>query len=271
MYVINSFAGKAKPGKFKFEVHICEHCNLNCASCNHFSPLAGESYLNVESYQKDCARISDLTKVELVRLMGGEPLLHPRLVEIVKISRRFFDTAHIEIVTNGILLPRQPAAFWETCKEEAVTVFISKYPVKLDLDAIDDLAKQYGVQIVYTTNIDKTNTWRKEPLDVSGAGKAKTNFMVCYKANNCIQLKDGKLFTCQQAAYINHFNDFFHTSLEITNKDYISIYEAATIDEIARFLARPIPFCRYCVLGLNHASYLGHQWAVSQRNIAEWT
>jgi hypothetical protein len=275
MHLRNIAAGKTRTKKaLKFEIHLAEHCNLNCASCNHFSPLAGEEYLDVDSYRNDCARIAELTNghIEMIRLMGGEPLLHPQLIEIMKISRQFFDNGTlIEIVTNGILLPKQPAEFWAQCKENAVRIFISKYPIKLNLDLIETVSKQYCVPIIYSNNIDKSNNWRSEPLDLSGSQNIKTNFFVCYKGNNCIQLKNGKLFTCQQAAYINHFNNHFNTRLEITKKDYISIYGDVSITEILRFLAKPIPFCRYCLIGDNYKPRNNQQWRISEQDITEWT
>jgi uncharacterized radical SAM superfamily Fe-S cluster-containing enzyme len=270
--MVNLATGKCKPRKkLRFEVHLTEHCNLNCAGCNHFSPLANEKYIDTASYKNDCARINKLTdgNVEVIRLMGGEPLLHPYLITLLKISRDFFcgDT-YIEIVTNGILLSEQSPEFWQTCKENNITIFISKYPIRLDLKKIEQLAKHFHVKIVYRDNIDKTSHWRAEPLDLTGSQDIKRNFCICYKGNNCIQLKDGKLFTCQQASYIDHFNTFFGTELEITEKDYISIYDH-TIEEIFLFLSKPIPFCRYCVI--DYGDKFDRQWEISRKSISEWT
>ena len=76
----------------RFEVHVAEHCNLSCRDCLHFSPLAKEEFLDIDEYRKDCARLSELfdSEVERLYLLGGEPLLHPNLVEIMKISREAF-------------------------------------------------------------------------------------------------------------------------------------------------------------------------------------
>jgi MoaA/NifB/PqqE/SkfB family radical SAM enzyme len=270
-YLLNIVTGKTRSRKaLRFDVHLTEHCNLNCASCNHFSPLAVEKYLDVNLYRNDCARLADLAKghIETVHLMGGEPLLHPRLNEIIKISRQSFGgQTSIKIVTNGILLVKQSGDFWKTCKENNIGISISKYPVMLNFRLINDLAAQYGVQIIHLDNIDKSDNWRSEPMDLSGLQNIKTNFIMCYKGNHCIQLKDGKLFTCQQAAYINHFNSFFNTRLEITEKDYISIYDDIAITDILRFLSKPIPFCRYCLIGDNY----DRQWQISKKDISEWT
>jgi hypothetical protein len=246
---------------------------LNCASCNHFSPLAEEEYLDIASYKKDCERIAKLTggRIEQIRLMGGEPLLHPRLVEIIKTSRQFFNcTTSIEIVTNGILLPAQSHEFWQVCKENDIGINISKYPINLNIGKIEKLAKEYCIELIYTNNVDKSGSWRIEPFDVSGSQNIKTNFLICYNGNNCIQLKDGKLFTCQHVAYINHFNKYFHTNLEITERDYISIYENHIMKKILQYLAKPIPFCRYCIQGDKSYSQTNRTWKISHKEISEW-
>jgi ABC-2 type transport system ATP-binding protein len=86
-------AEKEKRNSLRFEVHVTEHCNLNCKSCGHMSPLAKAEFLDLGTYSKDVERLSYLCggKVELVDLMGGEPLLHPQLSEIASVTREFFE------------------------------------------------------------------------------------------------------------------------------------------------------------------------------------
>jgi len=33
------------------EMHIVNHCNLNCAGCNHFSPLAEPWFIEIEDFK----------------------------------------------------------------------------------------------------------------------------------------------------------------------------------------------------------------------------
>ena len=59
------------------EHHITDHCNLKCRGCSHFSPLAQEWFESVEDFKKDFSQLASLMPVNIIRLMGGEPLLHP--------------------------------------------------------------------------------------------------------------------------------------------------------------------------------------------------
>ena len=67
----------------KIDIHITDHCNLNCKGCTHFSPLSEEFYLNPVNFRADLARFAALTGAQLGQmfLLGGEPLLHPHLTE----------------------------------------------------------------------------------------------------------------------------------------------------------------------------------------------
>lgn len=49
-------------------------------------------------------RLSSITEVNTLRLMGGEPLLHPKMVEFFIIARSFFPSSEIVLVSNGTLL-----------------------------------------------------------------------------------------------------------------------------------------------------------------------
>jgi hypothetical protein len=44
----------------RFDVHIADHCNINCKSCEHFSPLAPKSFIDIKKYENDCNRIAEL-------------------------------------------------------------------------------------------------------------------------------------------------------------------------------------------------------------------
>ena len=48
---------KAKQQKKKeilvIEPAVVDHCNLNCAYCDHLSPLAKEGYYDVNQFEKD--------------------------------------------------------------------------------------------------------------------------------------------------------------------------------------------------------------------------
>ena len=89
------------------EHHLVDHCNCNCAGCSHFSPLADPWFENLEDFKRDFKKLSEMTEVQLIRLMGGEPLLHPQVGDFLKITRELFPKSQIQLVTNGLLLKKR--------------------------------------------------------------------------------------------------------------------------------------------------------------------
>ena len=74
------------------EIHLVEHCNLNCKYCSHFSSIAKKEFYNLNEFKKDMARLAKVTnkKIKNIQLLGGEPLLHPNINEMMKFVRRKF-------------------------------------------------------------------------------------------------------------------------------------------------------------------------------------
>jgi molybdenum cofactor biosynthesis enzyme MoaA len=69
---------EARPSLRYVEYHLVEHCNLDCTGCGHFSPFAQEQFADPRSFEKDPAQLARLFgNIGKIRLMGGEPLLHP--------------------------------------------------------------------------------------------------------------------------------------------------------------------------------------------------
>jgi organic radical activating enzyme len=259
----------------KFEVHLTEHCNLNCKMCSHFSPLAKNEFVDVKNFARDFERLSELTnggkKIYLINLLGGEPLLHKNLVELLNIARRFFPYNTINLVTNGILLEKQQDDFWKSCKDNKITLCISKYPIKLAKDEIKRIAEVYGINCEYWGGDngldDEIKTMHHMAIDINGKNNFKKSFKHCPEANGCVQLVNGRLYTCCIIPYIRHFNEYFHQNLVVNTMDYIDIYEAKNLDEILEFLCQPVPFCRYC--NIEKKGY-GFEWGISKKEITEW-
>ena len=251
-----------------FEIHIAEHCNLNCKCCSHFSPLAKDGFLSLQDFEKQIKRISQLTKkLRYVLLVGGEPLLHPQVCGFIEIVRKYFPDTPIELTTNGILLPKMPDSFWQTVKKHNCHIRVSGYPIDIHFEKIRKEIDS-GIKITYDYNpILHNDGFSKIPLDLDGKQNIRKNFFNCSYANSCFTLRDGRLYTCSIAAHIRFFNQYFQKNLLATEQDSINIYEVKNIKEILTFLRKPIPFCRYCKI--NNIQYK-IPWGVSKKDISEW-
>ena len=120
------------------EHHIVDHCNLKCGGCSHFSPIADEWFESIEDFTKDFTELAKKTegKVGVIRLMGGEPLLHPKVEDFLKITRNLFPNSQIQIVTNGLLIHKLGEIFKKVCNDYNILVCVSNYGLNLDLREI---------------------------------------------------------------------------------------------------------------------------------------
>lgn len=255
--------------KLKFEIHITEHCNLNCKYCNHFSPLAKETYLSLDEYEKDIKRLSELFHGEMhqIKLLGGEPLLHPQIKDFIILTRRYFPKGNIKILTNGILLPQMNDDFWKACQQTGTIVYYTKYPIKLDVEKINCQAEKYNVSLEVFNMEDDIKTLIYEPIDLQGKQNAKKNFYDCYRSNYCITLKHGVLYTCHRAAHMHLLNEYFGTDITMSKENGINIYEANSGQEILEYLIKPIPMCAYCD---RKNITTGHTWQISKKEKSEF-
>jgi ABC-2 type transport system ATP-binding protein len=103
---------------------IVDHCNLNCAGCSHFSPLAKSKYASLEIFEKNISKLSTYNLViEQFNLLGGEPLLHPQIKDFIIISKKYLNT-NIVIKTNGILLTDD---FIQFCNNQNIILVVANY------------------------------------------------------------------------------------------------------------------------------------------------
>jgi uncharacterized Fe-S cluster-containing radical SAM superfamily protein len=260
-----------------FAMGITKHCNLNCAYCFAFSPLADEYCYDIDIFKKDVFRISELTgrKIKDMGIAGGEPLLHPRITEFFDIARGCFDYypkksfGNIFIITNGTLLARQPESFWNNCAKNNIEIRITKYPIKLDIDAVRQIACKHGVRLTYYSETDKIEKrMDRLKLDPKGRQNIKDAFIRCFLSTDCINLYKGRMYTCCIPIYIDSFNKYFNQNISLTDDSSIDIYKVRNIDEMFDFLRKPIPFCRYCDWKNTKTNM---PWRVSKKEITEWT
>ena len=262
---------KAKHTKAYFEIHIVEHCNLNCKSCNNFSCIAEPEFIDVEEFRRDFARMGELFSHECDRiyLLGGEPLLHPQINQIVSTARECFTDGNIYVFTNGILLAGMSDDFWQTCHNSKAGILISAYPITIDMEKINSQACKFDVDCRYAwgQNKGERNKFSISPINLKGNSNISLNFYMCGSGNNCIVLSHGRLYTCVFAAHVHHFNKRFGTDIKITDADSVNIYDDLTADEIMTKMIQPIPACRYC--SRNKPPRL-FEWGITNKEITEW-
>lgn len=90
--------------------------------------------------------------------------------------------------------------------------------------------------------------------------------MVCYHANGCIGLEDGKLCTCGWANDIKYFKEKYDLNIPDFGNDKIDIYKDYTKEEILEILVKPIDLCAYC----NTNNWTKTEWKTGKAELEDW-
>ena len=230
-----------------FLYEIVHHCNLNCKGCDHCAPIAEEEYVDLKTYKKDIEKMKKhFDFIGRIGIMGGEPLLHPNLNEIIRITRKILKNTQITIFTNAIEVMNKPKEFWETLKKENAMLVITKYNLKINYYEIELIARKYGVIILYENNLKSKNEFHKICYNENGTEDIEKSYKECYHGEYCATLENGYLYQCPIITASRHFNKYFNKNLIISDDDGINIHKRIKKEEIFNYFNTPMKFCRYC-------------------------
>lgn len=102
-------------------LYVTDRCNLDCAYCTEYNN--SRPHPSLEDLKAWLRKIRELGTMRIA-LVGGEPLLHPNIVEIVRYSRELgFATS---LTTNGFLLTRKLLAELEAAGLQVMQISVDR-------------------------------------------------------------------------------------------------------------------------------------------------
>jgi len=236
------------------EVNLTTHCNLSCYGCDHASPVNPEEYLSVEELAQDLAALSPVYHVFEFHLTGGEPLLHPRLLQVIDTIRASGVTEKITLVTNGVLLHAAPAELWDRIDK----LWVSIYPGvkrKLSHQDVMALAKRHGV-MAWCKPTDEFSMKLLHSENRDG-DLVRTVYSTCTNRASCHTLHNGRYFKCSSSPFIPGwlgrvgigFSDLSCDSVPLRNNP-------ALRQQLNDYLKseQPLTACNYCLGCAGHTT-----------------
>ena len=222
-----------------FGVHVVEHCNLRCKSCCNFSSLVEHPiFYNVEDYARDIRALrSKFRNIINLGIVGGEPLLHPDLSEIIDITRSEYKYADIVVATNGILLTQMSKKTIESLIRNYTKIYLSLYPpMHNKLDTIINFLNENGIQY-FVVPMDKFfRIFHQKPLFKN----LRHEF-----CGRCTTIRQGRIHKCIMAAYATFYNKKFGQTFP--EDEGIDLYGDLTGQEILRIHQNRLAMCSHCV------------------------
>ncbi len=86
----------------KVYIEITNHCNLSCPFCSH--DIRAKRWMSVEEFSHILKEVKPYTKTIYLHVKG-EPLLHPKLDEILQVADK--NDFRVNITTNATLLSKK--------------------------------------------------------------------------------------------------------------------------------------------------------------------
>ena len=222
----------------ELEIHIVDHCNLNCSSCNNFAPLADKFFITEEDFFNQITLVKKtLPMLSRLIITGGEATLHPELFNLCKIARNIFPNIIIDILTNGIILNNWEDIILQNYADLNINFFVTKYPKQNYSNLYNQKQKFSNIQIKENVQY----LFSSSLIDLNG--KSENKYCQKYKLP-CLTLKNYKIFICPFSAHLDIYCN--KKNIRIKNNDFILLNEDLNIDKLKEFYLSKKNICNYC-------------------------
>ena len=226
------------------EIHVAEHCNLNCKNCSMFCGLV--ETCDFPCYQEFEEGIKQLKNffphIKKFRIIGGEPLLNPELDKYIRLIRNVYPYTDIRLISNGILVTKMSDQLIQTIIDNDVTFIVTQYiSLKHSIDEINRFLSKTGIRYIVTEAVLEF----QKIYNALGDSDIDENFYRCHWKGSCATMYGTKIATCYVPFVIHYFSDKFNLAIEETGKIDL-MEEGLTAQEIIKRMHTPFDMCRYC-------------------------
>ena len=139
-------------------IEITDACNLECPVCFADSSPQRSTYRTLDEveFMLDAVVASE-GEPDVIQISGGEPTIHPDLIEILEMARRK-PIRHLMINTNGVRIAKDDEFV------SALAEFMPGFEIYLQFDSLDDNA----LQEIRGANLTKLRQRALEKLEEHG-------------------------------------------------------------------------------------------------------
>lgn len=232
----------------KLEINIANHCNLSCRGCAHAAPTVKKDFLDVAIIRRDLERLSKFFRCRYLRILGGEPLLNPNLKDIILVGKESGICDKIQVVTNGVLLPKLSEDVIDLIDDMDISYYDCKQTQKVKETASQISQKHKNTRVRVTPVEYFRESLALKPTDNESLTQLIYDTCQLAHAWRCITLDKGYLFRCpQQMGYAKYTKDY---------SEALSLNNIESVNDILNFLeliTPPLYACRSCLGSVGEA------------------
>jgi len=240
------------------EIHVAHACNLACESCSHYSDQGHKGVVSLEDAERWMAAWSGRIQLGTFSLVGGEPTIHPRLTDFVRLARRHWPDAFLRIVTNGFYLHKHPELPGLLAADSKARLYFSIHhsspeyldKVRANYEMLRRWMRELGVRAFFYHSYKH---WRRTYRGSGAAmepytdGQPRKSWQHC-NAKGCPQLFESKIWKCSPLAYVGMQHAKHGLSDNWTPYlAYTPLTPESTDDELRAFFAKEEEsYCSMC-------------------------
>jgi len=238
---------------YRMEVVVTSKCTLKCISCaNLMQYYRANNKHYVADYAvlaKDIEKLlSQFDYITCINVIGGEPLVYPRLYDVLNKLATSKKIGLVTIITNGTVKPNNE--IMQLAKSPKIIFVLSQYPKEVAPEA-DMLVKTLlnnKVNVQFGKSV-----WYERFGEMGTKARGRTNRQLAQNfagCQGCIEFMDGKLHMCPVSSHGTNLGLIIPD-----DEDYID-FRTDNIDKIKlkRLIRKPKGFyiraCDHCDAGI---------------------
>lgn len=246
----------------RLDLMIAYSCNISCRGCISISDRKRSGVEPYEALEQSIAQWCQRLDPRLITLFGGEPCLHPRLLDICALTRRSWPKSRIRLITNGYLLDRFDPAGWFEFGDFEIQVSLHRLDHRKKIDSVlaaimqqrrpwsvrrlggenqhHQMAFSHGSMTIYKSvfqefvvpfrgSVDNIQPWNSDPAQAHA---------ICGAPNTPVLYKS-KLYKCPAVA----------NALDLTNHNWFDYVPKSVEDDLGDFvnnIGKPESCCGQC-------------------------
>lgn len=246
------------------------HCNLKCTNCSSGSPFQPHRDDDLSIFVRDLNIIGKYVDTPYIRLIGGEPLLHPQILDYLREIKKAGYKSNV--ATNGLKIPSMPDEFFELVDIVALSIYNNN---NVNYQKIIDKLEQKQVRWKNVTDVDNVHsfeamknfkddyTWHEtgsfillDSYEKHTDEKCLEVYKPCLLKDMCHSFHEGKYYKCNISVtkgpqYENMGVPVEWNFIEEDGFDFLGDDEEKVMAGLRDFLygeehKKPLKACYYC-------------------------
>ena len=263
------------------EFYITHVCNLTCTGCNRFNNYKFTGFERWTDLQDVYRRWSDELSIDVVSILGGEPLLNPEFMQWLQGVRQLWPASMLMVGTNGYRLNKINGLY------EFANIYKNNFRINLGIhnkhkrNFVMGLVRDFlQGQLIY--QFDKSNPYQQHILvtDANGVqirvdynwwfhqgalialpgqmafslhqSDPEKSHAICH-SKTCHHFMGGKLYKCGAVALFPEFDRQHKLIISDDDRKLMSSYRPLQIDDSFQAkqkfigdLPNAIDQCKFC-------------------------